>query len=131
MSGAVMLPGTTAVLFRRGCVHHGSMRMRDVRRVLLAVAGLSLLLAPVLGLLPVHARPVISSPPPGRETVNCGTVFADTEWSGDDGCEGPLLSRGGLVVLMALIAVSVGAIGLTLMETARIRGSRCEVTIRG
>jgi hypothetical protein len=58
----------------------------------------------------------------GPETVNCGTPFASTRWSSDEGCEGPILSRFGLVATMLLIALASGAIGLLLLFTEARRG---------
>jgi hypothetical protein len=98
------------------------LNLRTVRRIILLIAGLALMVTPVVGLVPVHARPLIASPPPGVENVNCGTVFASTKWSNDDGCEGPILSRAGLMAMMFLIALGSGAVGLVLLFTDARRG---------
>jgi hypothetical protein len=89
--------------------------MKKLFWALLVVAGLAFTGGLLLGSLPTRARPVITAPHPGTEKVNCGTVFSDTEWSNDDGCEGPLLNRAGLMMLAFMIALmafiaSVGAL---------------------
>jgi hypothetical protein len=96
--------------------------LRSVRIVLLSIAAIALVVTPVIGLVPVHAKPLAGIAPPGAETVNCGSPFASTRWSSDDGCEGPVLSRFGLVATILLIALASGAIGLVLLFTEARRG---------
>lgn len=86
-----------------------------VGRGLTALAALALLSSIVLALLPNPGTAVIIEP--SRE-VNCGTMFVQTTNGGDDGCEGPYLARSGLIVLLSLVAVPIGATGLLLLRRA-------------
>jgi hypothetical protein len=88
--------------------------MTLLRRGVLVLAGLALIASFVLGLVPAYARPVVTTPPPGVDTVNCGTVFASTRWSNEDGCEGPRLERAGYTVGALLLGFVSGAVGLGL-----------------
>jgi hypothetical protein len=80
---------------------------RTVGRGLTALAALALLSSIVLALLIE----------PNRE-VNCGNMFVQTTYRGDDGCEGPYLARSGWIVLLSLVALPIGATGLLLLRRA-------------
>ena len=88
------------------------MTARMIGRALGGVAALLLLLSIALSLLPNHGMTVIAEP---NQRVNCGTIFAETKWSGDDGCEGPMIGRSGVVFVLWLFALPVGAAGLLLI----------------
>jgi hypothetical protein len=95
--------------------------MKKLFWALLVVAGLAFTGGLLLGSLPTRARPVITAPHPGTEKVNCGTVFSDTEWSNDDGCEGPLLNRAGLMMLAFMIALMafIACVGALVIAVRR------------
>lgn len=80
--------------------------MKLASRVLLVLAAVALVAGLVLGALPVKVDPASASPTPGAGKVSCGTAFSQTEWSSDDACEGPLLSR---------LGVSLAAFGLCVV----------------
>jgi hypothetical protein len=88
---------------------------RTVGRGLTALAALALLSSIVLALLPNPGTAVIIEP--NRE-VNCGNMFVQTTYRGDDGCEGPYLARSGWIVLLSLVALPIGATGLLLLRRA-------------
>jgi hypothetical protein len=100
--------------------------MKTLFWALLLVAGLAFTGGLLLGSLPTRARPVITAAPPGTETVNCGTVFSDTEWSNDDGCEGPILNRAGLMMLAFMIALTafIASAGVLVGTVRRGRGTK-------
>ena len=82
-------------------------------RGLTALAVLALLSSIGLALLPSPGTAVIIEP--SRE-VNCGNMFVQTTYGGDDGCEGPYLARTGWIVLLSLVALPLGATGLLLLR---------------
>ncbi len=82
-------------------------------RVLCALAALMLASSVLLGVLPNPGTAVIVADAPLE--VNCGTVFVETEYSGDDGCEGTVIGRMGLMVLLWLAALPTGAAGLLVV----------------
>ena len=86
------------------------------------VAALALLSSVVLGVAPTRGRAVVAFQPPGTEIagdVDCGSVFSSTRWTHDDGCEGPLLTRMGLVTLGALVGVVATGAALALRALDR------------
>jgi hypothetical protein len=81
--------------------------------------------AMVLAIVPTRGRAIVDFRPPGTEIsgeVDCGSPFRTTMWSHDDGCEGPVLARGGAVVLCVLGALVVGGVGLTLWVVGNLPG---------
>ena len=90
--------------------------------VVAAVAILCLVLAGALSVLPNSGHPLIADHPPGR--VDCGTFVRETRWSGDDGCEGPVLARLGVVVALAIAAVVIGGAGALLLRRGEGRVGR-------
>ena len=82
-------------------------------RVANAVAATAMVVAILLAVLPNPGTAVIVEP---SRRVNCGTMFVESAFSGDDGCEGPLLARTGLAVLAWLGAMPLGATGLLLLR---------------
>lgn len=92
------------------------MTARSVGRVLCGLAAALLAGAASLGLLPNPGRTVVDADAP--PSVDCGTVFVETEYSNDDGCEGPVLRRMGWMLLLGLAAVPLGAVGLAVLWRA-------------
>lgn len=84
-------------------------------RGLTALAVLALLSSIGMALLPNPGTAVIIEP--SRE-VNCGNMFVQTTYGGDDGCEGPYLARTGWIVLLSLVALPLGATGLLFLRRA-------------
>ena len=81
--------------------------------VLLAAALFAIAL--VVGFLPVHAKLLVYSPEGKR--VSCGSALVPSSfYSGDDGCETPLLGRVGVVITSSLAGVIVGAFGLAIVN---------------
>ena len=80
---------------------------------MMALAILSLLSSNLLAFLPNPGHPVIAYPDPGR--VDCGTDFRMNQYTGDDGCEGEVLGRMGLMLMLGTGAVPISALGLLLM----------------
>ena len=69
----------------------------------------------LLGVLPTRGEAIVAFNPPGTEIsgeVNCGTIFSDTN---ADGCEGPLISRLGAMVMALVAAVVFGGAGLVIL----------------
>ena len=72
----------------------------------------------LLGFLPTRGEAIVTFNPPGTEIsgeANCGTIFSDTKWSSADGCEGPLISRLGAMVMALVAAVVFGGAGLVIL----------------
>ncbi len=68
----------------------------------------------LLSVLPNPGTAVIVAGPTHK--VNCGTFFVDTPYSGDDGCEGTVLARMGLTLLVWLAAFPLGTAGLLFLR---------------
>ena len=83
-------------------------------RVLWGLAAIMLVASVLLSVLPNPGTAVIVDGPPLK--VNCGTFFVDTSYSGDDGCEGTVLSRMGLAFLVWLAAFPLGTAGLLFLR---------------
>ena len=86
-----------------------------VGRALTALAVVALLSSILLALIPNPGTAVIIEP---SRQVNCGNMFVQTTYGGDDGCEGPYLARTGWIVLLALVALPLGTTGLLLLRRA-------------
>ena len=89
------------------------------------LAALLLVAALLLGYLPNRGEALVDFRPPGTEIygqVDCGTPFRSTQWSGDDGCEGPYLGRGGAVFMAVLGAIVSAAVGLVLWVVSQRPG---------
>lgn len=95
--------------------------MKVLARVFLAIAGVALVSGLLLGSVPTRVRPAVLDPPPGEQEVNCGSVFSDTEWSGDDACEGPRIARGGLMFIAFVISFLAFMGGVALIVVAMRR----------
>ena len=94
--------------------------MTGTRRVLWVVAGVAVVVAVVLGFVPTSAESFVD----GRE-LNCGAVFVSTEWSLDDACEGPILSRMGYMATLVVVAIGCGvvALGVRFAQAYRAAGA--------
>lgn len=91
--------------------------MARVARILGVLAALLFLTALLLSSLPNRAEVMAGFTPPKSATygrVDCGTPFKSTRWSGADECEGPVLGRGGVVLLAGLGAVLLAVAGAGL-----------------
>ena len=96
-------------------------------RVLGVTAGLLMLGALVLAVVPTSGRAIVDFRPPGSEItgeVDCGSPVRRTTYSSADGCEGPYIGRGGAIVLCVLAALVAGGIGLTLWVVGNLPGRR-------
>lgn len=93
--------------------------MTGTRRVLWVVAGVAVVVAVVLGFVPTSAESFVNG-----EDLNCGAVFVSTEWSLDDACEGPVLSRMGFMETLVVVAFSCGvvALGVRFAQAYRAAG---------
>lgn len=101
-----------------------SAEMKLLSRVFLAVAAFALVGGLVLGAVPIWVLPANAPVTVGGEKVNCGTAFSETEWSGDDACEGPRISQAGVIIMaFALCVVSfiLGAGALVLSMSRQLR----------
>ncbi len=102
--------------------------MRTAGRIAWVIGAIALVLTVLLGLLPTRGRAIVGFLPPGMEITgeaDCGSEFRFTKWRHADGCDGPILTRTGLVVLFGLIGVatSITAAGLWSAESRRRTGS--------
>ena len=79
---------------------------------LAVLCGLASLL---LGVLPNPGTAVIVEP---SRRVDCGTIFRENEWSGDDGCEGDVLARAGMSIFLFLLAIVFAGVGVALLWRA-------------
>jgi hypothetical protein len=79
-------------------------------RILTGLAAVAMLAVAVLGLAP---NPGSSDSGPAH--VNCGTVFIDTGWSGEEGCDTQFALRFFVMFFLWLAALVLGTIGLTLL----------------
>ena len=86
----------------------------SVGRILCGLAAITFVVSVLLSVLPNPGTAVIVAGPPLK--VNCGTFFVDTPYSGDDGCEGTVLTRMGLTFLVWLAAFPLGTVGLLLIR---------------
>ena len=98
--------------------------MRTAKWILGAIAATALVSALLLGVFPSRGRAIVGFQPRGTEItgeVDCGSEFRSTKWRHADGCDGPILARTGLTILLGLIAVvaSIAAAGLHLAESRR------------
>lgn len=90
------------------------MRGWSVGRILCGLAAIMFVASVLLSVLPNPGTAVIVAGPPLE--VNCGTFFVDTPYSGDDGCEGTVLTRMGLTLLVWLAAFPLGTAGLLFLR---------------
>jgi hypothetical protein len=100
--------------------------MERTARILGVLAALLLVTALALMVLPNRGEALVDFTPPNTaryDQVDCGTPFRSTRWSHDDGCEGPMLGRGGAVVLAGLGSVVLGVVaaGLWVASSRRRR----------
>ena len=97
--------------------------MRTACRVTLIITAIALVIIPVIGLVPISAQPLVLDPPPGVTEVDCGTLFSETRWSSDDGCDESILRRMSVAFMALFVAVLSGlvAVGLTLVKAYRRR----------
>lgn len=90
------------------------MRGRSAGRILSGLAAVMFVASVLLSVLPNPGTAVIVAGPPIK--VNCGTFFVDSLYSGDDGCEGTVLTRMGLTLLVWLAAFPLGTAGLLFLR---------------
>lgn len=91
--------------------------MERTARFLGVLAALLFVFALLLMVLPNRATVLVDFTPPNTaryDEADCGTPFRSTQWSSDDACEGPVLGRGGAVMLAGLGSVLVAGIGASL-----------------
>lgn len=101
--------------------------MERTAQFLGVLAALLLLSALALMVLPNRATVLVAFTPPNTaryDTADCGTPFRSTRWSSDDACEGPVLGRGGVVLLAGLGSVLGAAIGAGLWVVSNRPGAR-------
>ena len=79
-------------------------------RTLTGLAAGLLLAIVVLGFVPNPG-----SSDTGPEHVNCGTIFVDTGWSGEEGCDTQYGVRFITMFFLWLAALVFGSIGLVLL----------------
>ena len=79
-------------------------------RALTGLAALALLAVVVLGFAPNPG-----SSDAGPDHVNCGTMFVDTGWSGEEGCDTQFGVRFIVMFFLWLSALVLGTTGLVLL----------------
>ena len=87
-------------------------------RAFLGFAILALAAVLVLGVIP-NPGTAVEYDPWGR--VNCGTLFVDTGYAGDEGCEDTHAIRSISMLLLWLVALLAGAIGLIVLRHTVVR----------
>lgn len=97
--------------------------MKKARWIAWLIATLALLLGVALTIAPTSGKVVVSVKSDGTDVtgkVNCGSPFLyTTKWSNNEGCDGRLLARGGLVVCAVLLTVLSGLVGLVIFAIER------------
>lgn len=99
--------------------------MARVARVFGVLAGLLLVAALLLAYLPNPGQALVDFRPPGTEIygeVDCGSPFRSTRHSHDDGCESPVLGRGGIVFLAFLGSIAFAVVGIGLWVASQRPG---------
>jgi len=89
----------------------------EVGRAITAVAALLFVSAVALAVAPVPGTAVELAASPKH--VDCGTMFRESAYSLDEGCEDAAIRRTGRAILAFLPAGPVGLTGLLLMRRAR------------
>lgn len=79
-------------------------------RILTGLAALALLAVLVLGFAPNPG-----SSDAGPEHVNCGSIFVDTGWSGEEGCDTQFAVRFMIISVLWLVALVLGTTGLVVL----------------
>ena len=88
---------------------------KAVRWVTTTLATVALVLATVVGFIPVRAVPLVYDVPPGIVEVNCGSLFSSTQWSLDDGCDKEIMGQLIGMTLLVFVAIIFGLIALPLL----------------
>lgn len=88
--------------------------MRRAATFLFLVAATLFVVAAVLALVPVRARPAEYVVDPGVKVVDCGSFPFRTEWSGDAGCDKARTNRISLWAPLILASIPIGLVGAVL-----------------